>query len=531
MTNVPPPGAPAQRRHGILGAGGIPWKNRRFSLRVPSVASSLQPGPGFSQAVIHLAAEYWPYARSGGLGEAVRGIARHQAESGVPTLVFLPLHRKIRRDFPWIEPVFEMDVQVGPRVERARFFSAPAAGGHPSVYFVANDHYFDRPDLYGENGGAYGDNHRRFAFFCRAALEALPRLLRRPPVIHAHDWHTALALIYLRTSLAGRPFFDRTASVMTVHNAGFQGYYPPEVLDELGIDRRHYHWRFLEWYGQANLLKGALVSADMVTTVSPTHARELRTEAGGFGLRGTFDDLLNRFVGILNGIELDLWDPADDPELACSFHSDGPCGKRRCKEALQRECGFPVAPRTPLVGMSARLVHQKGFDLILESHVVEEMDAQWVFLGQGDPYYHERLGALARAAPERVAVRFDFTEEFEHRLLGGADILLMPSLYEPCGITQMRAQRYGVLPVARRVGGLADTIEDRVTGFLFDEYAPAALFNALRAALALYADVRSWDEHVRQAMTRDFGWARSVSQYHDVYRRAVRRRAEAVATQ
>jgi starch synthase len=173
-------------------------------------------------------------------------------------------------------------------------------------------------------------------------------------------------------------------------------------------------------------------------------------------------------------------------------------------------------------------VQQKGFDILLDSRLVEEPDAQWVFLGHGDPRYHERLAALARAAPDRVTVRFDFTEEFEHRLLGGADLLLMPSLYEPCGITQMRAQRYGALPVARRVGGLADTIEDRVTGFLFDEYEPEALREALHAAFAAYAHEWVWDEHLQEAMSRDFGWARSVGQYHEVYRRAVRHRADAL---
>lgn len=486
--------------------------------------TTAHPSPGFAQTVIHLTAEYWPYARSGGLAEAVRGIARHQARSGVPTLVILPLHRKIRLEYPWLEPAFEMDVQVGPRVERARFFDAPATQGHPTVFFVANDAYFDRPDLYGENGGAYADNHLRFAFFCRAALEALPRLVSRPPVIHCHDWHTAMAPIYLRTALAGPMFYDRTASVMTVHNAGFQGYYGPEVLDELGIDRRHYHWRFLEWYNQANLLKGAIVASDMVTTVSPTHAAELCTEMGGFGLHGTFQDLDDRFVGILNGIETDLWDPAHDPDLGFSFQVANPGGKACCKEALQRECGFAVQPRTPVVGMSARLVRQKGLDLILDSRVVEETRTQWVFLGHGDPYYHERLTDLAGAAPGRVALRFDFTEEMEHRLLGGADLLVMPSLYEPCGITQMRSQRYGALPVARRVGGLADTIDDDVTGFLFDDYEPGAFRAAFLRALEVFNDPPAWEARLREAMGRDFGWDRSVGQYHGVYRRALERR-------
>jgi len=416
-------------------------------------------------------------------------------------------------------------VQVGPRTESGKVFAAPAAAGHPSVWFIAYDGYFDRPELYGEHGGAYPDNHLRFAFFCRAALEALPRISPGPTLIHGHDWHTALALIYLRTTLAGDPYFDAIASVMTVHNAGFQGYYPSETIHELGLDPRHYHWRFLEWYGQLNLLKGALACADMATTVSPTHARELRTRDGGFGLHRSFDNLLVRFVGILNGIDSDLWDPEDDPELETPFGVDDLSGKASSKARLQQECGFPTAPRTPLLGMSARLVKQKGLDLILANGLVADTNAQWVFLGHGDPYYHEALEALARAMPDRVAVRFDFTEEFEHRLLGGADILLMPSLYEPCGITQMRAQRYGALPVARRVGGLADTINDRITGFLFDEYQPWALREALASALALYADADAWRVHVRQAMARDFGWDQSVSAYHDVYRRAIRWRA------
>ena len=479
--------------------------------------------PEFSETVVHLASEYWPYARSGGLGEAVRGIARYQAESGVPTLVVLPLHRQIRRNFPWIEAVADLQVPTADRVESAQLYHLPSDAHVPGIYFIGNDTYFDRADLYGDDDGAYPDNHRRFAFFCRAALEALPGLSPGRTLVHAHDWHTAMALVYLRTALAGNPYFDAVSTVMTVHNAGFQGYYAPDVLDELGVDRRHYHWRFLEWHAQVNLLKGALVCADVVTTVSPTHARELRTRVGGFGLDATFNALGDRFVGILNGIESDLWDPSDDPELPRPYEPDCIDGKVLCKQRLQEECGFPAEPDVPLVGLSARLVRQKGLDLILSANILD-LPAQWVFLGHGERHYHERLGALAGWAPDRVAVRFDFTEEFEHRLLGGADILLMPSLYEPCGITQMRAQRYGALPVARRVGGLADTIEDRVTGFLFDEYQPWALREALAGALAMYADPQTWREHIREAMRRDFGWSRSVDRYRDVYRRAVERR-------
>jgi len=480
--------------------------------------------PEFQGTVVHLASEYWPYARSGGLGEAVRGIARYQAESGVPTLVILPLYQEIRRTFPWIEPVDTFAVRVADRLEQARLHRLPTESGTPGVYFVENGTYFDRPKLYGDDDGAYPDNHRRFAFYCRAALASLPRLSPGPTIVHAHDWHAALALIYLRTTLAGEPYYDAVSGVMTVHNAGFQGYYAPDVLGDLGIDGQHYHWRFLEWHGQVNLLKGALVGADMVTTVSPNHALELRTHVGGFGLDTTFTSLGDRFVGILNGIEPDLWDPSNDPELPRPYAPDCLDGKTLCKKRLQQECGFATDPALPVVGMSARLVRQKGLDLVLAANVVD-LPAQWVFLGHGERYYHERLSALAGWAPDRVAVRFDFSEEFEHRLLGGADVLLMPSLYEPCGITQMRAQRYGALPVARRVGGLADTIEDGVTGFLFDAYDPSALRTALAGALAVHGeDAMGWRGRVRDAMRRDFSWTRSVDEYREVYRRAATRR-------
>ncbi len=481
--------------------------------------------PAFRATVVHLVSEYWPYARSGGLAEAVRGIARYQAQSGVPTMVILPLHRQIRRDFPWIEPRFDLVVRVGSREEQARLFHLPTDAGTPEIYFVANDDYFDRPDLYGDDGGAYADNHRRFAFFCRAALEALPRLSPGPTLIHAHDWHTALALLYLRTTLAGDEYFDAVSTVMTVHNAGFQGYYGPEVLDEVGIDRRYYHWRFLEWYGQVNLLKGALVCADMVTTVSPTHADELRTRVGGFGLQDVFRALGDRFVGILNGIELDLWNPADDPELPRSYGAGLYGGKGAVQEAA------PAGVRLP-----HRARHAGGGD----ERAPGPPEGARPDPHGGHPPASRPVGLPGprRAILPRAA---------ERRWPGGR------RTGSPCVSTSRRSSsiassaartssscprstsragsprcapsatgRYPwhdgseVWPTRSRIG---------VTGFLFDEYEPRALRGALEAALALYGDPEAWHARVREAMRRDFGWARSVDQYRDVYRKAAQHRA------
>jgi starch synthase len=409
---------------------------------------------------------------------------------------------------------------MGARTERAQVFFNPTGLENPRVLFIDNPAYFDRPGLYGDATGDYADNHLRFSFFSRAVLEWLPRVSPKHTTIHAHDWHTALTPVYLRTELRGDPYYDAVACVLTVHNAGYQGHYAPEVLGALGLDPSLWHQDFMEWYGKLNLLKGGLVLSDMVTTVSPTHARELRTRSGGFGLHDTFNTLQDRFVGILNGIDYSVWDPAADKAIVATYDTEDLAGKARCKAALQEDAGFPTDPNVPLFGMTARLAEQKGYDILLATEMFTRPNAQWVFLGEGEKRYEDALRLLMVLYPDRVAGTFEFTEEREHRLLAGADFLLMPSQYEPCGLTQMRAQRYGALPVVRRVGGLADTVEDRVTGFLFDEYQPWALEEAVQYAIDLYGDRVAWEARVREAMSRDFSWNAGVRRYQEVYRRA-----------
>jgi starch synthase len=490
-----------------------------------STAKELYP-----ETVVHLASEYWPYARTGGLGEAVRGIARYQAEAGAAKLVFMPLYRAVREKYPDIEPRGDaFEVRIGSRTEPARVFYNPAGRENPRVLFIENSAYFDRAGIYGDGRGDFSDNHLRFSFFCKAALQWLPEVSPSHTIVHAHDWHTALAPVYLRTVLAGDPYYDAVAAVLTVHNAGYQGHYGPEVMDELGLDRRLYTSDFLEWYGKVNLLKGGLVFSDMITTVSPTHARELRTRAGGFGLHDTFSLLQDRFVGILNGIDYSVWNPACDSHIQAAYAAADLSGKARCKASLQKTLGLTVDPDVPLFGMTARLAEQKGYDILLQTDMFSTLDAQWAFLGEGEKRYEDALRRLAEQHPTRIAAHFEFTEEREHELLAGSDFLLMPSQYEPCGLTQMRAQRYGALPVVRRVGGLADTVEDRITGFMFDEYQPWALEEAVQYAVDLYQDREAWETRVREAMTRDFSWSRSVMRYREVYRRAAEIRQASVA--
>jgi starch synthase len=472
--------------------------------------------------VVHLVAEYWPYARSGGLAEAVRGIAKHQAESGIPTFIFLPLYGSILRRYPTLEPVGpSFTVPLGLSTEEAQLYEENPAPGGPRVLFIRHDGFFDRPGLYGDDRGDYPDNHFRFAFLARAALEALPMIGEKRYVLHAHDWHTALAPVYLRTVLAGQEPYDQTAAVLTVHNAGYQGHFGPEVLPAVGLPASLQHWSRMEWYGHINWLKGGLVYSDFVGTVSRTHAHELRTPVGGFGLHDAFISLGDRLVGIRNGIDLSVWDPAKDPDIPAHYNRDDLAGKAKCKADLQKAVGLPIDSTVPLFGMTARLVAQKGFDIILGDGLLNRLPAQFIFLGEGDRRYRDALARVANELPDRVVAVFDFTEEREHRLLAGADLLLMPSLYEPCGLTQMRAQVYGALPVVRRVGGLADTVEDQVTGFAFDEYSPAGLERAIRRAIATFEDKEAWREHQMEAMSRDFGWKESSDRYVTIYRRAL----------
>ena len=511
-----------------MGASTPAPKSRRRSPAQPRrAATPAAPRPQIAPAerigVTHLTAEYWPFARTGGLGEAVSGLATCQAAAGLPTTVVMPLYQIVRETTPSLERTgHPLTVTLGGHTERAWLYrTPPAPEGGPQIFFIEHPDFFDRAGIYGDNGGDYPDNAQRFAFFCLAALRALPEIAPETQVLHAHDWHTALAPVYLRTAFADERFHQQLAVVMSVHNAGFQGHFPPETLAALGLPAALYNTDVFEWYGRVNALKGGMAHSDVVVTVSPSHAEELCTAEGGFGLHDRFTALGDRLVGILNGIDPDLWNPETDPELTGNYSSEDLAGKRRCKAALQRAYGLTQRGHTPLFGMSARMVAQKGLDLVLGADLLGTTDAQFIFLGAGEHRYHEALGNIAAAAPDRVAVEFMFTDRLEHRLLAGADALLMPSLYEPCGLTQMRAQHYGAVPVARRVGGLKDSIIDGVSGFLFDEYSPAALAQAVRHAVECYADRTTWRKLVRGAMAQQFGWHRSAEQYFALYRRAL----------
>jgi starch synthase len=464
-------------------------------------------------------AEYIPFARTGGLAEAANGLARFQALAGQPTAVLMPLHRSARGRAGVLDEVGDpFEVEIAGRTEPAQLYRQREPRERATVFFIAHDRYFDRAGIYGEGGLDYPDNLERWAFFAAATLAALPRVTSGPTLLHAHDWHAALAFTYLRVRYRDDPWYRTVRAVLSVHNAGYQGHYPASGFPTLGLPPELYNWRQLEWHGQLNLLKAGLVFTDAAVTVSPNHSRELRTREGGFGLHEVFGWLGPRFTGILNGIDQRDWDPGSDPHLAARYSRELLAPKAACKRAAQRVFGLEERPDAPLFGMAARLVKQKGLDIVLDGDELLGLDAQFVFLGAGEARFEHALHRIASQQPGRIAVNTGFTDELEHQLMAGADLLLMPCEYEPCGLTQMRAQRYGVIPVVRRVGGLADTVDQGVTGFIFDPFLAEPLVGAALRALDLYARPEEWRLMMQEAMIRDFSWERSVERYFDLYR-------------
>lgn len=476
--------------------------------------------------ILHVTSEYQPWAQTGGLAGAVRGLADHQHRTGRRVATLVPLYQTIRDKVPGLEPAMApVEVPLAGQLIRCRVLRPPQGPDEAPVLFLEHQGAYERGGIYGDAGGDYGDNGVRFALLARAAVEVMRRLADEPGILHAHDWHAALALLYLRTVVAHEPWTRRVGAVLNVHNAGYQGHFPSSLMPALGLPWSLYRWDVLEWYGRVNFLQGGLAAADMAVTVSPSHAEELRTPDGGFGLQGKFAWMGGRLVGIRNGIDQGRWDPVRDAYLSAPFGPDDIEGKWRCKVDLQRRAQLPTRGDVPLFAFSARMVMQKGLDLMLQAPALLHRDAQFLFLGGGERRYTDQLVALSRAFPDRVSVRFEYAEEREHRLLAGADMLLMPSQYEPCGLTQMKAQRYGTLPVARRTGGLGDTIDDGQTGFLFGPYHPLALEQTIDRALGAFHHRDHWTWMMRQAMRRDFGWDAPANDYDDVYREALSRAA------
>jgi starch synthase len=484
--------------------------------------------------ILMVASEATPFAKTGGLADVIGALPAALHAAGQQVAVVMPWYRSVRLASSPKEAFRDLRVYIGPRDYRVDIFETSEGG--VTFYLVCCPPLFDRPALYGEHSTDYPDNHIRFGVFCRAALD-VARHLFLPDILHCHDWQAALAPIYLRYAFRGDPTFLGIRVLFTVHNLGYQGLFPPEALYDLGIGRDAFRPNVLEFFGRVNLLMGGMHFSDAINTVSRGYAREIQTPEFGFGLDGFLRARANRLSGIVNGVDYKAWSPETDVNIARNYSVDDLQGKQVCKRALLEQFHLPTTNLSrPVIGMVSRMVTQKGFDLLEKAakDLLAE-DITLTVLGSGDLVYEKLFRDLAAAHPGKVGVQIGYDEALAHRVEAGADVFLMPSYYEPCGLNQIYSLRYGTVPIVRAVGGLEDTIVDdgaaaggAATGFKFRDYTETALLTAVRRALSVYANQSRWREIMRRGMRQDFSWEYSAGQYAALYRSLLTRPAAAL---
>jgi len=473
--------------------------------------------------ILLISPEVSPFAKSGGLADVAGALPRALHRLGHDVRVVLPGYRGIAERFPLAETGLAVEASIDGHRQRAAVRRTLL--DEVPVYCLDHPGYFDRAGLYGTPAGDYPDNAERFGFFCRAALELPRRLDWRPDVLHCNDWQSGLVPVLLRTTYRDDPFYDGTGSLLTIHNLGYQGLFTYDSLAPLGLDPGLFSVEALEYWGRFSLLKGGVVFADRVNTVSATYCLETLTPDYGFGFDGILRTRGAAYSGILNGLDGHQWDPAADAALVTPYGADTLAGKKECKRALQRELGLAEEPDVPLAAMVTRLDTQKGLDLVEGAwEGLLERGVQFVLLGTGEEKHMRFFAGLKGCQPRQVSINLAFDDAFSRRIYAGSDLFLMPSRYEPCGLGQLIALRYGSIPVVRRTGGLADTIVDpavapaKGNGFTFGEPTPLSLLVALDRALELYRQPQRWQAMVRRGMTQDFSWDRSAQRYIELYR-------------
>ncbi len=482
--------------------------------------------------IVFAASEAVPFAKTGGLADVVGALPREIQKLNQEVTVYLPLYASVR-------PHLDSEVKYAirsitlPAPHGNRFAGIVDGGVRDGVkfYFVDCPDLFDRQGLYGNNGDSYGDNAERFGLFCRAVIEAT-KILGVPDVFHVHDWQAAMIPVLLRTVYNSDPALKHCGTVLTIHNAGYQGWFPPSTVDQLLLPWDIFTYDKLEHYNTFNFLKGGVVYADELTTVSPKYAQEIQTPEFGNGLDAALRQRAADLHGILNGVDYAEWDPATDGNLAAHYSPADLAGKRECRKDLLHAFGLEVPDETPVIGICSRFASQKGFDLLEQiSGRLAERDVALVALGTGEPYYEKFFRDFAYANSGRFAVQIRYDDAMAHKIEAGADIFLMPSKFEPCGLNQIYSLKYGTVPVVRATGGLDDTVEEwnaglnAGTGFKFEPYQAQALLDAIDRALAAFYDKKQWTQLMLNGMAQNYSWDQPAREYVAVYEEAARKRA------
>lgn len=465
----------------------------------------------------------YPFSKTGGLGDIMGALPPTLARTGLPVTVFTPYYGTLRTSQFDLKPVLRNCLVGYPwapitvNVFETNYRSV-------QVYFLQRSEYYDRKNYYNDHYGDYFDNAERFIFFCRAVLAVIRQLGEPPAIVHAHDWQAALLPVYIHYLKRQDPFWSDTKTITTIHNIAFQGRFSSRLFRDSGLPREAWSMEGVEYYGDFNFLKAGIAYSDMITTVSPSYAREILTERFGFGLDGLLRYREHELVGILNGADYDIWDPRNDKFLPATYSRADCSGKIYCKRDLLERLGLcPSLMERPLLGFIGRLRGQKGIDLLLQILPrVMELDVGVVVLGEGSLRYEGAIQSMAAAYPGKVHAAVSYTEELAHRIQAGCEIFLMPSRYEPCGLTQMYALRYGTPPVASAMGGLRDTIfpypDPESTGFTFTRTEPEDFYKAICDAVSLWENKDAWYDLVNRAMCQAFTWEKSGKRYADLYR-------------
>ncbi len=477
-----------------------------------------------AQPVYFVTSEIYPFSKSGGLGDVLGALPLALHKLGVPTAVITPFYGRIStRDYQIRLTISDCPVGYPWAPITADIYEADYQG--VPVYFIHRGEYFDRRFYYNDHNGDYFDNAERFIFFCRAALALMRKLGEPPAIVHAHDWQAALLPVYINFLRATDPFWAQTGTLLTIHNLAFQGRFSSRLFDTCGLPAEAWHMNGVEYYGDFNLLKAGITYADAVNAVSPSYAREILTEKFGCGLDGVLRQREAHLHGILNGADYGVWNPAADNYLPAPYSADNMEGKAICKASLVRELGLDEhLLQRPLLGFIGRLRGQKGIDLLNEIIPdLMKLDVGIIILGEGKHAHEARALQLMENYRGRLATLVGYTEDIAHRIQAGSDVFLMPSRYEPCGLTQMYALSYGTPPVATAVGGLRDTIipwpSEQATGFTFATSTPKDFLRATTDAVHLWnSDPAGWQAMVQRAMRRTFTWESAAKEYNEVYR-------------
>jgi starch synthase len=475
--------------------------------------------------IAFFASEVAPYAKTGGLADVTGALPRYLAKLGLEVKVFLPLYRDVRRaGTPLLKAADRLSIDWAGHQEIFSVWESLEGGA--SVYFIDKPALYDREGLYGTAAGDFPDNGERFAFFSRAALETLKQLGFAPDILHVHDWQASIALAFLKCPpLADDPFYKDIRTLTTIHNLAYQGLFEKDILRTAGLPESLFDPAGVEFYGKVNFLKAGIVFASALSTVSHRYSLEIQTPELGCGLDGLLRSRADVLTGILNGVDYAAWNPATDASIAAHYSPSDVTGKAACKKAALEAFGLPLSKNNlPLVGMVSRLAGQKGIDILVDAlGGLMASGMKLVILGTGEESIQRSLEAAAGRYPSFLGLKIGFDDRLAHTIIAGSDIFLIPSRYEPCGLTQMYSLKYGTIPVVRATGGLDDSIsefepvEGQGNGFKFDSATPQALTDGVRRAVRTYAQKRLWARLVQNAMACDFSWERTAQEYQLLY--------------